>query len=218
MSAAGQWDVLQQAIIDGKTAAVEGEVRRLLEAGAAPESIINEGMIPAMIKVGELFEEGQFFVPEMLISARAMRAGLAIVKPLLRSTEKVTKAKVVLGTIQGDLHDIGKNLVGMMLEGAGYEVIDLGTDVPPDKFVQTAKEQQASLIGVSALLTTTMIRMQDVVRSVEQAGLKGKVAVLVGGAPVNERFAKEIGADGYAPNASAAVRVADSLLGKLKGA
>jgi len=174
---------------------------------------LDEGLIAGMSVVGKKFQANEFYVPEMLIAARAMKAGMKIIRPILVQKDIKSQGTVVLGTVKGDLHDIGKNLVGMMLEGAGFEVIDLGIDVAPEKFVQTAKEKKAHFIGISALLTTTMVGMKDVVKAVQETGLDGKVKVMIGGAPVTQSYADEIGADGYAPDAASTVDEAKKLVG-----
>jgi 5-methyltetrahydrofolate--homocysteine methyltransferase len=189
---------------------VETKVREALEAGLDPQTILNEALIAAMGEVGARFERGEFYVPEMLIAARAMQAGLALLKPHLSKGGVHMRGKVVIGTVKGDLHDIGKNLVAMMLEGAGFEIIDLGTDVPPEKFASVVRESGANLVGMSALLTTTMKNMKAVIEALEDVGVRQKVKVMIGGAPVTDAFAKEIGADGYAPDASRAVALAKS--------
>lgn len=204
--------VIYDAILEGDASAAKQEVTAALEAGMDAGMVLNEGMIKAMAEVGRLFEEGEYFVPEMLISARAMQTGLGVLKPALKKADVQSAGKVVIGTVQGDLHDIGKNLVSMMLEGSGFEIIDLGTDVPAEKFVETVKSQSANLLAMSALLTTTMPRMKDTVAVMEAAGLRGQVKIMVGGAPVTENYAKSIGADGYAADASKAVSLAKSLL------
>jgi 5-methyltetrahydrofolate--homocysteine methyltransferase len=205
-------DDLRQNVIDGNAAGVPGLVKQALDESRPPEQILNEGLISGMAEVGRLFEEGEFFVPEMLIAARAMKAGLHLLRPHLAAANVKAVGKVIIGTVQGDLHDIGKNLVGMMLEGAGFEVIDLGTDVPPDKFVAAVKEHQPKLVGMSALLTTTMVNMKTTVEALQEAGVRGTVKVMVGGAPVTDAFAQQIGADAYAPDAASAVDVARSLV------
>jgi 5-methyltetrahydrofolate--homocysteine methyltransferase len=174
--------------------------------------LLNQALIPAMAEVGRRFEAGEYFVPEMLISARAMKSGLAILKPKLVKQNFKSYGKIVVGTVKGDLHDIGKNLVSLMLEGAGFEVIDAGSDVAPEKFVEIAKANNADIIGLSALLTTTMTNMKATVTALEQAGLKGKIKVMIGGAPVTEGYAIQIGADGYAEDASKAVALAKQLI------
>ncbi len=204
---------MQENVINGKRVEVEALVRQALDAGLAPNDILNTGLIAAMREVGARFEAGDFYVPEMLIAARAMQAGLAILKPHLVESGIESTGKVVIGTVKGDLHDIGKNLVAMMLEGAGFEIVDLGTDVAPEKFIAAIKENDASLIGMSALLTTTMSNMKLVIAALKDSGMRDRVKVMIGGAPVTDTFAKEIGADGYAPDASRAVTLAKSLLG-----
>jgi 5-methyltetrahydrofolate--homocysteine methyltransferase len=199
-------------VLAGNAGAVKSGVEAALAAGMDPAAILNEGLIAAMSEVGRRFEEGEYFVPEMLIAARAMKEGLALLKPRLLEADVQPAGKVVLGTVRGDLHDIGKNLVGMMLEGAGFEVVDLGTDVTAEKFISAAQAGKADLIGLSALLTTTMPNMKATIHALKSAGLAGKVKVMVGGAPVTETYAREIGADGYAPDASRAAALARSLL------
>jgi 5-methyltetrahydrofolate--homocysteine methyltransferase len=202
---------LYEAVVGGKQAQVEGEVRQALLEGIPTDRILTEGLIAAMTDVGRRFECGDFYVPEMLVAARAMKAGLAILRPRLVEQEVRSAGKVLIGTVLGDLHDIGKNLVGMMLEGAGYEVIDLGIDVPPEKFAAAIQEHHPALVGMSALLTTTMGKMKTTIKAIEDAGLRNQVKIIVGGAPITDAYAKEIGADGYAPDASRAVGLAKSL-------
>ena len=197
-------DEIQQGVIDGQAPAVQRLVQQALAEGLPAERILNEGLIAAMAEVGRLFEANEFFVPEMLVAARAMKAGLALLRPKLAEANVQAIGKVVIGTVQGDLHDIGKNLVGMMLEGAGFEVIDLGTDVPPHKFLEAVKMHRPDLVGFSALLTTTMPKMRDNIVALEEAGLRDSVRVMIGGAPVTAEFAEKIGADFYAPDASSA--------------
>jgi 5-methyltetrahydrofolate--homocysteine methyltransferase len=199
------------AVVEGDATQVKAGVQAALDRGAPAEEILQQALIPAMEEVGKLFEEGEFFVPEMLIAARAMQGGLALLKPHLISDGVKAAGKVAIGTVKGDLHDIGKNLVAMMLEGAGYEVQDLGVDVTPEAFVK-AVQNGAQVIGMSALLTTTMNNMQHTVAALNAAGLRQQVKVMVGGAPVTEAYARQIGADAYAPDASSAVRMARSLL------
>jgi len=203
---------LQENVINGQRAEVESLVHQALDAKLPPEEILNTGLIAAMKEVGARFEAGDFYVPEMLIAARAMQGGLAILKPYLQQGGIESSGKVVIGTVKGDLHDIGKNLVSMMLEGAGFEVVDIGTDASPEKFIESIKSSDAKLVGMSALLTTTMSNMKLVIAGLKEAGLRDRVKVMVGGAPVTENFAKEIGADGYAPDASRAVTLAKTLL------
>ena len=204
---------LYNGILEGdKDAAVAG-VAQALEANNDPAEILNEGMIAAMKEVGRLFEEGEYYVPEMLIAARAMQAGLALLKPLLVDSGIEPTGRVVVGTVKGDLHDIGKNLVAMMLEGAGFAVTDLGTDVSPEKFVAAIQEDSVDVVALSALLTTTMPSMKNTIETISAAGLRDNVKVIVGGAPVTQEYADQIGADGFATDASGAVTVAESLLG-----
>ena len=203
---------IYEGILDGNTKQVVEFVNTALEEGVAPASILNEGMIAAMGEVGKLFEEGEYFVPEMLIAARAMQKGLEILKPFLKEGDVNSPGKVVIGTVKGDLHDIGKNLVAIMMEGAAFEVIDLGTDVSPERFVETIKESGAQVVAMSALLTTTMPNMVNVINAIKEAGLRDQVKIMVGGAPITQAFADQIGADGYAEDASRAVAKAKSLL------
>jgi len=204
---------LRKSVIDGDQDATQDMVHKALAENIPAENILKDGLIPAMSEVGRMFEAGEFYVPEMLVSARAMKSGLAILKPKLAAANIQAIGKVVIGTVQGDLHDIGKNLVGMMLEGAGFEVIDLGVDVSPEKYVQAVQEQQPDLIGCSALLTTTMPRMKDIVLALQAAGLREQVKVMIGGAPVTEQYAMDIGADFYAPDAASAAQRARQALG-----
>jgi 5-methyltetrahydrofolate--homocysteine methyltransferase len=203
---------IYDGVMSGNAGEVPVKVQAALDAGLPPATILNEGMIAAMNTVGKLFEEGEFFVPEMLISARAMQAGLAVLKPKLALADVKAAGRVVAGTVKGDLHDIGKNLVCMLLEGAGFEVIDLGTDVSPEKFVEVIKDGRADLIALSALLTTTMPNMRATIEGLKAAGVREKAKVMIGGAPVTQAYADQIGADGYAPDASRAVALAKSLM------
>jgi 5-methyltetrahydrofolate--homocysteine methyltransferase len=206
-------EVIRTGIMDGDMHLVQDTVNAALEEGISAPDILNEALIKAMAEVGRLFEEGEYFVPEMLIAARAMKAGLAILKPKLIDADVKPVGKVAAGTVKGDLHDIGKNLVCMMLEGAGFEILDLGTDVSPEKFVDAVKVQGADVIAMSALLTTTMPNMKNTVDALEEAGIRDAVKVMIGGAPVTQAYAVEIGADGYAPDASRAATLARQLLG-----
>jgi 5-methyltetrahydrofolate--homocysteine methyltransferase len=207
-------DDIKQNVIDGDAPSAEGGVRKALDEGLGPEAILHQALIPAMAEVGDRFERQEFFVPEMLIAARAMQTGLNVIKPMLAESGVEPLGRVVVGTVSGDLHDIGKNLVAMMLEGAGFEVTDLGVDAAPDKFVEAAKGADANIIGMSALLTTTMGNMKGVIDALAEAGLRDRVKVIIGGAPVNQAYADEIGADGYAADASSAANLARSLMGK----
>jgi 5-methyltetrahydrofolate--homocysteine methyltransferase len=199
-------------IVDGDQTAVIENVQKAIDAGLDPSQILNDGMVAAMAKVGQMFEEGEFYVPEMLIAARAMQAGMAVLKPSLVQANFKPVGKVVTGTVKGDLHDIGKRLVCMMLEGASFEIIDLGSDVPPERFVEAARTNGAQIVALSALLTTTMPNMRATIEALKDAGIRDQVKVLVGGAPLTEQYACEIGADGYAPDASRAVTLAKSLV------
>jgi len=201
-----------QALSAGKMDEVKSLTQKALDAGDPPEKILKEGLIKAMDRIGVLFKNNEIYIPEVLIAARAMHAGLGVLKPILAKSNTSAAAKIVIGTVKGDLHDIGKNLVGMMLEGAGFEVIDIGIDAPPEKFIQAAKEHKANVIGMSALLTTTMMQMKGTVEALQAAGLKGKVKTMVGGAPVTDEFAKQIGADGYAADAASAVNKVKEVL------
>ena len=201
------------SILNGQQKVTVEKVTQALADGIGPAEILNEGMVSAMAEVGRLFEEDEYFVPEMLIAARAMQSGLAVLKPRLVQANFKPIAKVAAGTVHRDLHDIGKNLVCMMLEGASFEILDLGTDVPAEKFVAAVKEQGVNVICMSALLTTTMPNMRTTLEALKAAGVRDQVKVMVGGAPVTESWAREIGADGYAPDASRAVALARSLVG-----
>lgn len=203
---------IYEGVIDGQNTTVQQKVQEGLEAGIDPAILLNQGMIAAMAEVGRRFEEGEYYVPEMLIAARAMQAGLALLKPHLQLSDVKSAGRVVIGTVKGDLHDIGKNLVAMMLEGAGFEIQDLGTDVAPQKFVDAARTGGADIVAMSALLTTTMTQMKTTITAIEQAGLRSSVKIMVGGAPITESYAQQIGADGFAVDASRAVAVAKSLV------
>lgn len=205
---------LFEAVLEGNFEGVKANVQSALDAELDPNTILNDGMIAAMREVGVLFEAGEYYVPEMLIAARAMQSGMAILKPHLQQAEKKSSGRVVMGTVKGDLHDIGKNLVGLMLEGAGYEIIDLGVDVPAEEFVKKAMELKPDVIGMSALLTTTMPSMKTTLDALDAAGLRRDIKVIVGGAPVTETYAQQIEADGFALDASRAVNLVNDLLGK----
>jgi 5-methyltetrahydrofolate--homocysteine methyltransferase len=207
---------IQTNVMEGQVNAVKDNIQVAIDAGIPVSVILNEGMISAMAEVGHLFEEGECFVPEMLIAARAMQAGMALLKPHLKNAEVVSAGRVAIGTVKGDLHDIGKNLVAMMLEGAGFEIIDLGTDVPPEKFVESVREQGAQIVAMSALLTTTMPSMKNTIDALNAAGLRGQVKVMIGGAPITQNYATQIGADGFSSDASRAVATAKELV-SIKG-
>jgi 5-methyltetrahydrofolate--homocysteine methyltransferase len=203
---------IYNGVLEGQHKQVVVDVQAALDAGINPVTVLNEGMIAAMAEVGRLFEVGEYYVPEMLISARAMQSGLAILKPLLKEADVKPAGKVIIGTVKGDLHDIGKNLVSMMLEGAGFEIKDMGTDVSPEKFVEEVKGGGVDVVALSALLTTTMPNMKATIDALKAAGLRDKVKVMIGGAPVTDSYAMQIGADGYSPDASRAVNLAKSLV------
>jgi 5-methyltetrahydrofolate--homocysteine methyltransferase len=203
---------MQDAIIDGQRAEAVAAAEQALEEGYAPQAVISDGIVPAMTIVGEKFETAAFFLPEMMAAALAARGILEILRPRLAASHVEPAGRVVIGAVKGDLHDIGKNLVAMMLEGAGFEVIDLGPDVPAEKFIAAIHEHRPALVGLSALLTTTAPMMRTIINAFQAAGVRDHVKVLVGGAAISEEFADEIGADSYAPDASAAVRRARELL------
>ncbi|MGE5528529.1 MAG: corrinoid protein [Patescibacteria group bacterium] len=203
---------LAEALIAGNAPKVKEITEAAIAEGLHPATIVNEGLIAGMSVIGQRFKNNEIYVPEVLIAARAMHAGLNLLKPLLAEKKVQPLARIALGTVKGDLHDIGKNLVGMMLEGAGFEVIDLGIDVSPDKFVEAIKTQRPSHLAMSALLTTTMPSMKDTIEALKAAGLRDKVKVMIGGAPVTQNYADQIGADGYAPDAASAVELAKSLM------
>ena len=207
-----QYKEIYQAVLEGDLETTKNLVQSTLKSGSTADSILRGGMIPAMSEAGRLFEEGEYFVPELLIAARAMQGGLELLKPLLVAEDVKPVGKIVIGTVKGDLHDIGKNLVGMMLQGAGFEVTDLGSDVDAQKFVDAIKTSGATVIGMSALLTTTMSNMPSIIEALKAAGLRDKVKVLVGGAPLTKAYADQIGADGYAPDASQAAKLALSFI------
>ena len=198
------YSALKEAVIEGNASQARALTQAAIDSGAAAQEVLDSALIPAMDTVGEKFSAREFYIPEMLIAARAMQAGLAILKPLLLAAESKSRGKVVLGTVKGDLHDIGKNLVGMMLQGGGFDVVDLGTDVKPARFVEAVESEKPDLVMMSALLTTTMTAMKETVAALTEAGLRSSVRVGIGGAPVTQRFADEIGADFYAPDATGA--------------
>ena len=205
---------LRQAVIDGQAKDAAALTEQALAAGLGPRLLVDEALIPAMDEAGRLFEAGEFFVPELLVAARALKASQALITPLLSGSAAASAGRIAIGTVKGDMHDIGKNLVVALLQGGGFEVIDLGADVPPERFVTAITEGGAQVVGLSALLTTTMLQMKTTVGAIERAGVRDPVKVIVGGAPVTQRFAEEIGADGYADNAAAAVTLARRLMGR----
>ncbi len=202
---------IAKAVEGGRKKIVDQLVKEALAEGVKAEAILNEGLVVGMTNLGEMFKNGEVYVPEVLVAARAMKAGTDILKPLLASENVQTLGKVAIGTVQGDLHDIGKNLVGMMLEGSGFEVIDLGVDVAPEKFVEAVKNG-AQAIGMSALLTTTMPMMKAVIEMLKAEGLRDQVKVLIGGAPITQEYADQIGADGYSTDAASAADLAKKLI------
>ena len=204
---------LKQKVIDGDAKGVTALTQQALDEGIAAQSILNDVLIPGMGVVGQLFEKNEYFVPELLLAARAMYAALALLRPRLQAGEYKSAGKAIVGTVQGDLHDIGKKLVMIMLEGSGFEVVDLGTDVPAERFVEAVKEGSSQIVGLSALLTTTLPGMEKTVRAIKEYDPSGKVKVIVGGAPVTQAFADSIGADGYGRDATAAVTLAQKLIG-----
>jgi len=204
---------LASALMKGDAPAVEKMTQEALDAGTDPKQILDDGLIAGMQVVGEQFKNNEIYVPEVLIAARAMQAGMKVLEPILVKAGIKPVATIAMGTVRGDLHDIGKNLVSMMMRGNGFKVVDLGIDVTPEKFVEAAKDEDVRLIGMSALLTTTMPSMKATIEELQKAGLLGRVKVLIGGAPITQRYADEIGADGYAPDAASAVDKAKALVG-----
>ena len=203
---------IAENLIQGKAEKVKELVQKAVDEGEDVEKILNEALLAGMSVVGDKFKRNEFYVPEVLIAARAMKAGMEVIRPFLVEKNIKGEGTVVLGTVKGDLHDIGKNLVGMMLEGAGFEVVDLGVDIPAEKFVEEIKKTDAQIVGMSALLTTTMPAMKDVIAALTKEGIRKNVKVMIGGAPVTQDYADEIGADGYAPDAASAVDKAKELL------
>jgi 5-methyltetrahydrofolate--homocysteine methyltransferase len=199
---------LYEAVVSGNAKATQALTQQALAEGVDPLKLVNEYMVPAMDEVGRRFEANEYFVPELLISARAMKASLELIRPLLTARGDKPVGRVAIGTVKGDLHDIGKNLVSSLLEGGGFEVIDLGVNVSPEKFIATVNEKQANIVAMSALLTTTMPSMKTTIDALKQAGVREKVKVLIGGAPITQKYADEIGADGYSENAVGAVALA----------
>ena len=205
-------NVVSETLQRGDAEKVEELVKKALEENLTPKKILEDGLIKGMDIIGTKFKNNEVYVPEVLIAARAMHAGMDILKPKLIETGVKNIGKVAIGTVKGDLHDIGKNLVKMMLEGAGFEVIDLGIDVSPDKFVEAVKEHKPDIIGMSALLTTTMVNIPEVIKALEAAGLRDKVKIMIGGAPITQNYADQIGADGCSPDAASAVDKAKTFI------
>jgi 5-methyltetrahydrofolate--homocysteine methyltransferase len=210
------WDeefrLVQNDVLEGDQASIQDHLRSLLQKGAKAEEILHRGMLPAMEVIGERFKSGEAFIPEVLLSARAMNEAVKILEPHMAGTQLAAKGKILIGTVKGDLHDIGKNLVITMLKGVGFETVDLGIDVPAPAFIKAVEEHKPHILGLSALLTTTMPQMKAIIDGLKQKGLRDRVKVMVGGAPVNEKFARDIGADGYAPDGAEAVTLARKLL------
>jgi 5-methyltetrahydrofolate--homocysteine methyltransferase len=204
-------DEVREAVVDGQAKAAVAKVEQGLAEGAEAGILLREGLIAAMAQVGQLYEEGEIFVPEMLVAARAMTAALGVLKPHLVAEGVEAAGTVAIGTVQGDLHDIGKNLVAMMLEGSGFEIVDLGVDVSAERFVQAIRDG-ANVVAMSALLTTTMTNMQAIIQAIRDAGLRDQAHIIIGGAPITKTYADEIGADGYAVDASSAVRAVKEVL------
>lgn len=203
---------VSQCVVDGDMDAIKGLVQQLVDAGVAPVSIINDGLVEGMNIVAPLFKSGEMFVPEVMESADTMNLGLEIVKPLIAAGDIVSRGKLVIGTVNGDLHDIGKNLLVLMMESRGYEVVDLGADVKEEEFSAAVKKHKPDLVGMSALLTTTMMKMDSTIKQLKKDGLDKGVKIIVGGAPISQEFADDIGADGYSEDASTAVELCDNLM------
>lgn len=206
------FDNLAELVIQGDYAGAKVLTQKMIDNGSDPIEIINLGLMTGMNVVGVRFKAGDMYVPEVMMSAKAMSTGIELVKPLIAESDMPTAGKVLIGTVKGDLHDIGKNLVIMMMESAGFEVVDLGVDVDPDKFVQAVKEHKPQVIGMSALLTTTMLSMRDTIEALQEEGLRDSVKVIIGGAPISQGFADEIGADGYASDAASATDLCKRLI------
>ncbi|NLA27812.1 MAG: cobalamin-binding protein [Firmicutes bacterium] len=204
---------IKNSVIEGDVAGTTAETKSCLESGMDPMEIINQGLVAGMNVVGPRFKAGDMFVPEVLMSARAMHAGLDLVKEKMVDFEMPSSGKVIIGTVKGDLHDIGKNLVAIMLESSGFTVVNLGVDIPPEKFAEAVKEHEPQVVGLSALLTTTMLEMKETIDYLKEEGLRDKVKVVIGGAPVTDDFSTEIGADGYAPDGGSAVELVQRLIG-----
>ena len=205
---------LYDAVLDGDAKSAKAITGEALAGGVEPMTLVTTYMVPAMAEVGRRFESNEYFVPELLISARAMKASLELIRPLLTAAGTEPAGRVVIGTVQGDLHDIGKNLVSAMLEGGGYEVVDLGVNVAPEKFIAAMKESKANLVAMSALLTTTMPAMKTTIEAMTNAGVRNTVKIIVGGAPISRRYADEIGADGYSESAAGVCKVAAEMVAK----
>lgn len=208
------FEELADEVQKGNSESVEELTKRALSQDVSAEDILNNGLVAGMNIVSKKFKNNEIFIPEVLISAKSMYSGLGIIKPLLAEANVQSKGKVVIGTVKGDLHDIGKNIVAMLLQGAGFDVVDLGADVPKEKFLEFVKNERVDILGMSALLTTTMIYMKETIEALKNAGLRENVKVIIGGAPVTESYAAQIDADGYAPDAASAVDLTKRLLGE----
>jgi len=204
---------IKKAVVGFETEKVKELVKEILKKGIKPKEILEQGLIAGMKEVGRLFETKEYYVPEVLLASEAFYAGFELVRPLIAKTEAPKKGKIVIGVVQGDIHDIGKNIVKVMLEASGYEIIDLGKDVPNEKFIETVAQHQSQILALSSLMTTTMIQMETVIKLLNKKKLRKNVKVIIGGAPINQEYADKIGADGYAQDASGAVRLVDKLLG-----
>jgi 5-methyltetrahydrofolate--homocysteine methyltransferase len=203
---------LRDMVKTGKVDATGERVQALLDQGTSPEALLRQAMIPAMEEVGDLFQQGEYFLPEMLVAAKAMQNGLAVLRPVLARTGVKSSGTVVIGTVKGDLHDIGKKVLLISLEGAGFDVVDVGTDVSPESFIEAIHEHKPQLVGLSAMLTTTMFGMRDTIQAIEAAGLRDRVKIMVGGAPIQQDFADQIGADYYGPDATSGMKYARDTL------
>jgi len=208
------FDNIKKAVVDMEVEKVKDLVTKLLKNKRLPEEILEKGLIAGMKEVGRLFSCKEYFVPEVLMASEAFYAGFDLVSPLIKTKQMKEKGKIIIGVVEGDIHDIGKNIVKVMLEASGYQVVDLGKDVPTEIFVDSVTRENPKILAMSALMTTTMMKMKDVVKSLEHKKLRNKVKVIIGGAPVNEDFAKRIGADGYGEDASAAVSLVEALIGE----
>nr|ANI69961.1 corrinoid protein [Eubacterium limosum] len=203
---------IQNCVLDGELDEIKDLVQKAVDEGIDPATIINDGLIGGMNIVAPLFKSGEMFVPEVMESADTMNEGMQVVKPLITDADMLTKGKVIIGTVNGDLHDIGKNLVVLMMESRGYTVVDLGVDVKEDQFVQAIKEHKPDIVGMSSLLTTTMMKIDDTIKVINDAGVRGDVRIIIGGAPISQEFADDVGADGYSEDASTAVELCDRMM------
>ena len=203
---------IQNCVLDGELDEIKDLVQKAVDEGIDPAAIINDGLIGGMNIVAPLFKSGEMFVPEVMESADTMNEGMQVVKPLITDADMPTKGKVIIGTVNGDLHDIGKNLVALMMESRGYTVIDMGVDVKEEQFVEAIKEHKPDIVGMSSLLTTTMMKIDDTIKMINESGLRDQVKIIIGGAPISQEFADDIGADGYSEDASTAVELCDRMM------